>query len=472
MGALAVLPSRVISGLGHVPPSDKLNIAGIGVGGRGFKNLNNLKSENIVALCDVDSDYGSKAFRRWGLANQYTDFRVMLEKEKSIDAVVIATPDHTHSVAAMASMQLQKHVFVQAPMSHAVFEMRRMVETARVYNVVSQTGNQGASGDNTRDIAEILWSGVIGEIHEVHAWTNHPLWEQGLRFPEKSETEPRALKWNLFVGPADFIPYNSTYTPYGWRAWWRFGNGALGTMGPHLLEPAFRALKLNAPAEIEASSTTLNLESAPGAQKIRFLFKQRNNLPRLAMPPVELYWYDGGLKPNIPDGLPVNILERYSGGGVIFSGSDGYLCCGAEGNNYQVYRKGEPVFIEPEKKIHRIDGSVLGHEADWVRACKELPENRLAPSADFESQAALTETILVGNLAVRMQSLRKILLWDSAQLKFSNVSQDDEIVITGKSNLYFENGLPKFNTSEKRINARFFANQVIRPIYREGWQQI
>jgi predicted dehydrogenase len=472
LGALTVLPSSVISGLGHVPPSEKLNIAGIGVGGRGFKNLSNLKNENIVALCDVDSDYGSKAFRRWGMATQYTDFRVMLEKEKSIDAVVIATPDHTHSVAAMASMQLQKHVFVQAPMAHAVFEMRRMVETARVYNVVSQTGNQGASGDNTRDIAEILWSGAIGEISEVHAWTNHPLWEQGMRFPENSENEPRALKWNLFVGPADFIPYNSTFTPYGWRAWWRFGNGALGTMGPHLLEPVFRALKLNAPVEIEASSTTLNLDSAPGAQKITFGFSRRNNLPQLAMPPVKLFWHDGGLKPNVPDGLPFNPLERYSKDGVIFSGSKGYLCCGTEGDDYKVIRNGETVTIEPDKKMHRIEGSVLGHEADWVRACKEPQQNRLAPSSDFESQAALTETILVGSLAVRLQSLHRKLIWDSAQLKFSNISQDDEIVITENKGLYFENGLPKFNISEKRLNARYFADKTIRPNYREGWQQI
>ncbi|MBN1924635.1 MAG: Gfo/Idh/MocA family oxidoreductase [Prolixibacteraceae bacterium] len=473
LGAITILPSKVISGLGHIAPSDKLNIAGVGIGGRGFRNLNNLKNENIVALCDVDAEYGEKSFRRWGAANKYTDFRVMLDKENSLDALVIATPDHTHAVIAMMAMKLQKHVFVQTPAAHAVFEIRRMVETARVYDVVSQCGNQGASGDNTRDIAEIIWSGAIGEVREVHAWTSEPQWKQGVRYPEKPESEPRTLNWELFLGPTEYIPYHPVYTPYGWRAWWKFGNGAPGAIGPHLLEPVFRALKLNAPVEIEASSTALNLESAPVAQKIRFHFERRKNLPQLAMPAVNLYWYDGGLKPELPGMLPFNLFETYFGGGVVFIGSDGFICCGVEGDNYKLILNNKEI-VPPitERIIHRVDGSVLGHEADWARACKESTNNRLNPSASFESQAALNETILTGNIAVRLQSFGRVLKWDSAQMKFTNIDPYDEIAISENKGLFIENGIPKFNISEKRTNALHFADQLIRPIYREGWQQI
>ncbi|MDA3928134.1 MAG: Gfo/Idh/MocA family oxidoreductase [Prolixibacteraceae bacterium] len=471
--ALTILPSSVIGGMGYPAPIDKLNIAAIGIGGVGFRNLSNLSNENIVALCDVDWDYGKKAFRRWSNAKQYKDFRVMLENQKDIDAVLVATPDHTHSVAAMAAMQLQKHIYVQAPMAHSIFEMRRMNETARVFNVVSQVGNQSASGDEVREICELIWSGVIGSVNEVHAWTSQPEWEQGGYYPHKKKKVPKELDWDLFVGPANDIPYHSSYTPYGWRGWWNFGNGSLASSGPHILEPVFKALKLKAPVSVEASSTEINLESAPVAEKIALTFNKRDNLPKLAMPKVKLHWYDGGFKPEIPAGFPSSIDFGSSEGGLLFIGDEGMLLCEPEGRNFKVIKNGEVIEVIADKVMHRINAPFSGgHEMDWTRACKENSDNRLSPSASFEKQTALTETILVGTLAVRLQSLRRKLLWDSAQMKFLNIDVFEEFEISKRGEMYIQNGIPKFDIETEKHNAAHFVDQTVRPVYRAGWKQI
>jgi hypothetical protein len=473
VSALTILPSSVIAGLGKPLPSDKLNIAAVGVGGIGFRNLTNLERENIVALCDVDWDYGQKAFRRWSTAARYRDFRVMLENEKNIDAVLVATPDHTHSVVAMAAMQLQKHVFVQAPMAHSVFEVRRMVETARVFDLVTQVGNQAASSDETREIAEILWEGTIGEVTEVHAWTSKPNWKQGGYYPEGRSRIPKELDWDLFLGPSSEIPYNPAYTPYTWRGWWNFSNGTAGTIGPHLLEPVFRALKLQSPIEVEASSTPVNLQSAPQAQKLVFSFDRRDNMPRLAMPPVKLFWYDGGLKPDLPDQVAILGKVGNDEGGIIFIGSNGILVCSSEGKDYSVIVKGNLLNVNAPRQLHRIANPYTGgHENDWVRSCKESGNNRLLPAASFATQAALTETLLVGSLAVRMQSLGKKLLWDSPQMRFTNINNYEEFSITRQGEPYIQNGLPRFDVDVSKHNASHFVDQTVRPLYRQGWQQI
>ena len=473
IGALTILPSTVIAGLGHRAPSDKLNIAAVGIGGIGYQNLINIESENIVALCDVDWDYGQKSFRRWSNASKYKDFRVMLENEKGIDAVLIATPDHTHSVVAMAAMQLQKHVYVQSPMAHSIFEARRMNETARVFNVVSQVGNPCASGDEIREICELIWSGAIGEIKEVYAWSSDPLWKQGDFYPDKKLKIPKDLDWDLFLGPAEDLPYHSTYTPYGWRAWWRFGNGVLGTSGSQILEPVFKALKLNSPVEVFANSTKINLDSAPAAQQIVFEFDRRDNLPKLSMPGVKLFWYDGGLKPELPDGIPNDVKIGNEKGGLIFKGSDGLLICGSEGVDFAIVKNGKKIQMNVDRTLHRIVNPFTGgHELDWVRACKESVSNRLNTSANFDSQSALTETILVGALAVRLQSLKKKLQWDSSQMKFLNIDFYEEFEVQKSSEMYIQNGVTKFDVELNKYNAYRFVNQTVRPIYRNGWQQI
>jgi hypothetical protein len=472
VSALTILSPNVVAGLGRPQPSDKLNIAAIGVGGVGFRNLNNLKNENIVALCDVDWDYGQKAFRRWPNATKYKDFRVMLENEKNVDAVVIATPDHTHAIAVMAVLQLRKHVYVQSPMAHSIFEMRRMVETAKVFDVSTQVGNQIASSDFSRDIAETIWAGAIGEIRDVFVWTSEPNWIQGIELPDKKMNIPRDLDWNLFVGPSAFIPYHSAFTPYGWRAWWNFGNGAIGSAGPHILEPIFRALKLKAPSAVEASSTYFNLDSSPKAEKILFEFTKRENLPNVAMPSVKIHWSDGGLLPEFQKNLPQEVLLKDYNSGFLLVGSEGMIIANPSEEKFQLVKNNEVVSFETEKLLHRIQNSSLGHETDWVRSCKESSSNRLQCSASFESQAALTETILVGTLAVRLQSLRKKLAWDSNQLKFSNIDIFEEFEISSPRNFQVENGIVAINNSGKKYNAAHFIDQTIRPIYREGWKQI
>jgi hypothetical protein len=276
----------------------------------------------------------------------------------------------------------------------------------------------------------------------------------------------------LFVGPSAFIPYHPAFTPYGWRAWWNFGNGALGAAGPYILEPVFRALKLKAPSTVEASSTYFNLDSAPKAEKILFEFTKRDNLPEVAMPPVKIHWFDGGLLPEFPDKLPAEILLKDITTGILFMGSEGMIIANPPNEQFQLVKSGEVVSFVTEKVVHRIENSSSGHESDWVRSCKESPANRLMCSASFESQAGLTETILVGSMALRMQSLRKKLEWDSRQLKFSNVDIFEEFEISSPGNFQIENGIAQRNSSVKKYNAAHFADQAIRPIYRENWKQI
>jgi len=472
VSALTILPSNLIAGLGHQSPGNKLNIATIGLGGVGFRNLNKLKNENIVALCDVDWNYGQKAFRRWPNATKYKDFRLLLENEKNIDAVVIATPDHIHAHCALAAMQLQKHVYVQSPMAHSIFEVRRMVESAKVFDVATQVGNQIASSDFSREISEIIWTGFIGEVRDVYVWSEEPFWAQGEELTDKKIKIPSDLDWDLFVGPSSFIPYNSIYTPIGWRGWWNFGSGVLGSSGPHLLEPVFRALKLKAPMAVDASSSFVNLDSAPKAEKLVFEFLKRENLPDLAMPSVKIHWFDGGLIPDMPCKLPAEISLKDFNTGLIFLGSEGLIIANPSTEQFKIVKNGEVFPFVAEKVIHRIENSSQGHESDWVRSCKEPSLNRLQCSANFESQAALTETVFVGNMAVRLQSLRKKLEWNSSQLKFSNIDIYDEFEIFSPENFRVENGIATTSRNSRKFNVAHFVDQTVRPIYRETWKQI
>ena len=255
---IVILPGRVVSGLGHIPPSDKLNIAGIGIGGKGRVNLDNMVGQNIVALCDVDWDYAGPVFEAYPGAAKYKDFRIMLEKQKDIDAVVIATPDHTHYHPAVMAMEMGKHVYVQKPLTHSIWESRELTNLARKYRVATQMGTEGHSSDPVRKVAEIIQSGIIGEIREVHAWTNRPIWPQGLNRPTEEVKVPETLAWDLFIGPAPYRPYNPAYTPWSWRAWWDFGTGALGDMGCHVLDVPFYALRLGYPVAFLASSSPVN----------------------------------------------------------------------------------------------------------------------------------------------------------------------------------------------------------------------
>ena len=272
---LTILPGNVISGLGHKAPSDKLNIAGVGIGGKGHINLKGMSAENIVALCDVDWKYAGNCFKEFPQAKQYWDWRKMYDEiGKSIDAVMVATADHSHALIAAHALALGKHVYCQKPLTHSVYESRLLTRLASKYKVATQMGNQGNSGDGVRKLCEWLWNNEIGEIREVHSWTDRPIWPQGIPRPTKVMPVPKTLNWDLFIGSAPMRPYNEIYTPWNWRGWWDFGTGAFGDMACHVLDPVYRSLKLGYPDKVRGSSTNINTESAPQAETVAARFRE------------------------------------------------------------------------------------------------------------------------------------------------------------------------------------------------------
>ncbi|MBN1359846.1 MAG: Gfo/Idh/MocA family oxidoreductase [Sedimentisphaerales bacterium] len=424
--AFTIVPRHVLGGPGDVPPSEKLNIAGIGVGGQGATDLLAVSSENIVALCDVDRRQAAETFKKHPGARRYSDFRVMLEKEgKNIDAVVVATPDHTHAVASMMAIKMGKHVFCEKPLTHSMDEARRIAGAAREAGVATQMGNQGHSGEGIRLICEWIWDGAIGPVREVHAWSTHPVWPQGLTRPAETPPVPDTLDWDWWLGPAPWRPYHPSYLPMFWRAWWDFGTGGLGDMGCHNLDPVFWALKLGAPETVEASCSifvptvtwdkTFNTESYPQASIVRYTFGARGD-----MPPLELTWYDGGLMPERPDELEDGRHMGDKLGGVIFVGEKGKLTCGSYGNNPRLIPESRMRdYRRPERSIPRS----MGHHAEWVAACKgDKPAG-----SNFDYAGPLTEMVLLGNIAVRMslelQEKGLKLAYDGPNMRITNLPE-------------------------------------------------
>jgi len=466
---LTILPSGIISAKGRLAPSDKLNIAGIGIGGMGHSNINNLNSQNIVALCDVDWAYSAETFKQYPDAKRYYDYRKMFDElGKSIDAVVVATPDHTHAITAMAAMQLGKHVYVQKPLTHTVYESRMLRLKAEEYGVATQMGNQGNSDEGVRTICEWLWDGAIGPVDRVHAWTNRPIWPQGLERPVEKMKVPKTLDWDLFIGPAKFRPYHSAYTPWNWRGWWDFGTGALGDMACHILDPVFMGLKLGHPVSVQGSSTQFNTESAPQAQVVQYRFPARDNLPKMAMPAVHATWYDGGMMPErIPELADGELMGDWSGG-VIFEGTKGKIMCGCYGANPRLFIGGKEAtadYVAP-KVLRRVETS---HEMDWVRSCKEDKASRVPASSNFNYSGPLNEMVVMGNLATRLQDLKRELQWDGEAMKITNISDSDEVRIVKSDTFTVHNGHPTFDTQHETISAKAFAEEMIKHNYREGW---
>lgn len=466
--AFTVLPGHVISGLGHRAPSDKLNVGVVGIGGKGADLIKQLTEQNIVALCDVDWKYGAQVLNEHPNARKYKDFRKMLEKSKDIDAVVIATPDHTHAVVAMTAMKMGKHVYCEKPLTHSVYESRLLTETAKKYKVATQMGNQGNSGEGLRQICEWIWSGAIGEVKEAYAWTNRPIWPQGLERPKDKPPVPDTLDWDLFLGPAPYRPYHPTYTPWNWRGWWDFGTGALGDMACHIIDPIFKALKLGYPVSVQGSSTLLNNESPPVAEIVELKFPARKDLEKVKMPEVTVTWYDGGLLPPRPAELPEGeIMGRDSNGGCLFIGSKGKLMCGCYARFPTLLPYSEmDHFQQPPKTLRRVE---LGHVMDWVRACKEPPENRVETSSNFGYSGPMNEMVVMGVVAVRLQDLKRELKWDGEKMKFTNISETDEIRVVTSDKFEVIEGHPHFDTQTTTINAKQAAEEYIKHTYREGW---
>ncbi len=416
---LMILPSHVISGLGYRAPSDKLNIAGVGIGGMGNANLSNIPdTENIVALCDVDwNDQVGKVFKKYPGAKRYKDYRVMLDKQKDIDGVIIATPDHTHAVITMEAIKRNKGVFTQKPLTHSVWEARVLTKAAKRQMVATQMGNQGQAGDGPRRLREMIWDDVIGPVREVHVWTDRPIWPQGLDRPEESPSVPDSLDWDLFIGPAPMRPYHPAYHPFKWRGWWDFGTGALGDIACHSFDPIFRALKLQYPTNVESVSSPVNKETFPLASKVYYEFPARKGL--YDMPPVSLTWYDGGLRPSrIPE---MEDGEEMPTNGTLYVGDKGKIL------NDVIYPKSLRESYEPPEPY--IPSSP-GHEEEWIRACKGGDP----AGSNFDWAGPLTETVLLGNIALRKAMKDKIarqpLRFDPEKFYFPNLKEANQYLHT------------------------------------------
>lgn len=461
-----ILPSYVISGLGHTPPSDKLNIAGIGVGGMGFANLKAMETENIVALCDVDWKYSQRVFEHYPKAKAYWDWRKMYdEMGKSIDAVVIATADHTHAITAAHAITMGKHVYLQKPLTHSVYESRLLTKLAEKYKVATSMGNQGSSGEGVRLICEWLWNGEIGEVTKVEAFTDRPIWPQGLNRPSPGMWVPETLNWDLFIGPAPMRPYHELYTPWNWRGWWDFGTGALGDMACHILHPVFVGLKLGYPTRVQGSSTLLLTDCAPNAQMVRIIFPERPRYGKLKLPQVEVTWYDGGLQPMKPEGWPEGRDMNDAGGGVIFHGTKDKLICGCYGKDPWLLSGRVP---SVPKTIRRVPNE--NHEQDWIRACKESPGNRVETASPFSEAGPFNEMVVMGVLAVRLQGLNKELLWDGPNMTFTNIGEHETLRVVVEDGFQIHDGHPTFDKKwTDPLPAKEYAAELVKHTYRNGW---
>jgi len=417
---LMIVPRHVLGRAGEASPSDKLNIAGIGFGGMGGSNLREMQSENIVVLCDVDHKYAARQFERYPKAKVYTDYRKMLETHKDIDAVMIATPDHTHAVISMAAIKAGKHVYCQKPLTHDVYEARMLAKAAKEAGVTTQMGNQGHSKDGIRQVCEWIWDGAIGDIREVDGWCDlsyypwgHAGWSSRWgKLPEDTPAIPDSLDWDLWLGPAPERPYHPAYHPAVWRCWWDFGCGMMGDRGAHTIDGAVWSLKLGAPTSIEATSCGLNPDTHPLSAIVTYQFPKRGK-----MPPVQLRWYEGTRPPH-----PADIKEYIkwpSEGGLLFKGSKGMIVSDVYSDNpYLLPESLDKNYKRPAQKIPRVTTS---HEMNWVQACKT---NQKACS-DFSYTGPLTEICLLGNIAKRMDTR---IMWDGDKMQATNCPDANQYV--------------------------------------------
>lgn len=455
--AFTIVPRHVLGGRGYVPPSDKLTAACIGVGSQGTRVMMDFLKQpdvQIVAVCDVNqessdySEWGSNEIRDkirkllgggysdWGsdwkgctcgreparriveayYATQsptgkfrgctpYNDFRELLEKEKGLDAVIVCTPDHWHAHVAIAAMKTGKHVYCQKPMTHSNVEARRMAEVAREKGVATQVAVGNQASEATRLLEEWIGAGAIGPVRRVENWSTRPFWPQGIKRPEAVDPVTPGLDWDLWLGPAPHRPFNHAYLPFVWRGWFDFGTGAIGDMGCYSFDTIFRVLKLSAPESVEASSTEPFRESFPAASILHFQFGARGDLP-----PVEITWYDGGLKPARPPELEDGREMGIEGEGLLFHGDLGTIMCGFNGAQPTLIPESKmKAFQPPPKTLPRSPGN----DREWIEAAR----GGKAGGANFEFEAPVTQAVLLGNVALRAG---KKLHWDSANLKVTN----------------------------------------------------
>jgi len=449
-----IIPRHVLGGKGFIAPSDRLVVAAIGAGGKGasdiFEFYKSGKAE-IAFLCDVDDTQAAKSRERFPKAKFYKDYREMLDKEgKYFDAVSVSTPDHNHAIQAMAAMQMGKHVYVQKPLTHDIYEARMLTEAALKYKVVTQMGNQGSSGDGVRKLMEIYNSGMIGDVHDVYIWTDRPVWPQGIGWPNKTAEVPKELDWNLWLGTAPQKDYVENIAPFNWRGWWDYGTGALGDMGCHLIEAPFRVLNLAYPTEATCSVSSYYTgpfkrgyfpESAPAASHVTLKFAGKTGKK-----PITLHWMDGGIQPERPDELEANEKMGDGGNGVIFVGTKGKMMCDTYGENARLLPLKLNIEVEIPETIKRVYGGASGHYSQWIEACVDGYNSKKAAelSSPFSIAGPLTETVLMGNLAIRSYDVKKErlgkpgefdypgrgikLLWDGPNMKITNFAEANQFV--------------------------------------------
>lgn len=468
-----IVPRHVLGGPGYVPPSDKVNLAFIGVGAQGTRvMLHFLHEADVqgVAVCDVNK--GSAGYPQWsthefcnsvrkllgvdsgwdwlspddpielthslkvtsGVAGRepaqkiidglyasrqrsgqykgcaaYNDFHELLDKEKDVDAVVVCTTDHLHAAVSAAAMKKKKHVFCQKPLTHTIYEARKIAEIARETGVATQIAVANQASEDTRLLCEWIWAGAIGPVRQVINWSSRPFWPQGIEHPKESQPVPEGLDWDKWLGPAPERPFNHAYLPFSWRGWTDFGCGALGDMGCYSYDTIFRVMKLETPASIEASSTDRYDETYPQAEIIHYDFAPRGDMPAL-----RFTWYDGGLKPPRPpeleEGRPLR-GEPDEDEGLLFVGDTGKILCGFNGKNPKLIPQSKmDAYRQPPKTLPRSPGN----EREWLNACKGSKEK---PGGNFEFENLVTETLLLGNVATLTGEK---LTWDRATMKVNN----------------------------------------------------
>ncbi|MEP1088259.1 Gfo/Idh/MocA family oxidoreductase [Algoriphagus sp.] len=448
-----IVPRHVLGGPGFIAPSDKLRVAGIGVGGMGWNDVSGVtrtEKADFIALCDVDDTRAQRSRDLHPNAKYYKDYREMLDKEgDNIDAVTVSTPDHMHAVAAMDAMKMGKHVYVQKPLAHDIYEARMLTEAAEKYKVVTQMGNQGSSGDGVRQMVEWYDAGLIGEATKVYSWTDRPVWPQGIQWPTEPVTPPADLDWDLWLGTAPYKDYVGNLVPFNWRGWWDYGTGALGDMACHIMEPPFRVLGLGYPKSAECSVGSVYVgefkrgyfpESCPPSSHITLRFD------RPGKEDLEFHWMDGGIQPNRPVELAPNEQMGDGGNGVIIEGTKGKMMCSTYGKNPQLLPTSKTKDITVPQTLHRVPGGDGGHYNNWVEACiaghgSEEFKNLSSP---FSIAGPLTESVLMGNLAIRSYDYRVPkatnaqqfdypgrgikLLWDGPKMEVTNFDPANQFV--------------------------------------------
>lgn len=449
--AFSYLPRRVWGA------NERFYVAGIGVGGKGAGEVRDVTSAGgtFVALCDVDESRAEKTFKQFPDAKRYADFRLMLEKEKGIDAVTVSTPDHTHAAASLMAMSMGKHVYCQKPLTHSIHEARLMTRAAKHFGVQTQMGNQAHAGEPIRRGVELVRAGIIGPVREVHAWTNRPIWPQGQAALDErrklaDQQKPNGLNWDLWLGPAPQRPFNKCYVPFRWRGWWDFGTGALGDMACHIMDMAYWALDLGAPDSVEAESGGLTDETGPLWSTITYQFPQRASVgggelggatgpqASVAQPPVKFVWYDG--KRDGKQNAPYELLKRATAEAsaaadaqnqgdrdkiedpgrwdLVMVGDAGMMLFRRSSTDWLVTPSSR---LEAFSDVPRTIRRVRNEDVEWVEACHGGPK----PLSSFDYSGPLTEMVLLGNLAVRLDQKIE---WDAAALKATKAPEADELI--------------------------------------------